>query len=123
MKILIKYSNYNYFSQEKLKDTLIVDVDYKSGVEISDNFISIIYCSCQENNLFLLKKINLGQKAVYIRNSNLVIFDGQDNLPIIRIKEDINKNLLKGIIYWTALAYSYQISFLQIRFFLQNLLD
>lgn len=123
MKILIKTRNYNYLSQKKIKNILIVDVDYKTTLKIKPKFSSIIYCSSQENNLFMLRKINSAQKAVYIKNKNLVIFDGQDNLPIIRLKENINKNFLKGIIYWTALAYSYQFSFLEIRFFLKEVLD
>ena len=121
MRILIKYNN--YFFKKRLKDILIIDADYKAVFENDSVAVRKIYCSSQENNLFIFKKMALGHEAIYIRDNLLMIFDGQDNLPILKFKQNINENLIKKSIYIAAIAYGYQISFLKIRFILKDILD
>jgi len=115
--------------QKKVGDKyLILDVDNRENMNLinSNNINKVIYCSLCGDNILIKKQIKVGGIAVYIKDNNLVIFDGEDELPILAIyrlfnlskKVDLLK--IKSYLFIVAFAFIYRVPLYLIRSFFCN---
>ena len=120
--------NHLLISQIIESKKLVLNSKNKAIIDAIDQVKSdkIIYCSLEENNLVIQNQIKANNPVVFIKANNLVLFDGEDQLPIIslnRLPQSLieNPNLLKDVLFAIAASFSLQIPIFVTRTILQNL--
>ncbi len=110
----------NIISRIKREGYVILEADSKEAINLISNINvdNIIPCSLVSDNLFVKKIIKEGKEVIYIKSKNLVLFDGEDELPIIRIdniKELFSDKEVVDLLLATATGYAYGIPVFIIR--------
>jgi hypothetical protein len=112
-----------------LKDSyLILDTDDRDNINLANNngINKVIYCSSSGENILIKKQLKAGRPAVYIKGDNLVIFDGEDELPILAIYRlfNLSKKVelfsIKNYLFIVAFAFVYGVPLYIIRSFFCN---
>ncbi|GAB6138973.1 cyanophycin synthetase [Halanaerobaculum tunisiense] len=91
----------------------------------NSNAEDIIYCGAEEN-LVIKKHRAQGQPAVYIKEGNLTLFDGVDELPVLAIdklpaaQNGLAHHILENALFAIAAGYAYGIPVFIIRTALQK---
>ena len=107
---------------------LILDVDDRENMNLinSNNINKVIYCSLSGDNILIKKQVKAGRVAVYLKDDNLVIFDGEDELPILAIYRLVNLSKkvgllkIKSYLFIVAFAFTYRVPLYLIRSFFCN---
>ncbi|MCK8817039.1 hypothetical protein MWH28_06590 [Natroniella sulfidigena] len=98
------------------KGTVILNADDSQLVRLIEQLEGkkLLFCSLKRDNLIIQRRIAQGKPAVYLTNRNLVLFDGEDELPIIA-NQGFTDNKIMSALFAIAAAYSYGLPSFMIR--------
>ncbi|AGB40111.1 cyanophycin synthetase [Halobacteroides halobius DSM 5150] len=106
--LVIERVRKNGYAILNANDPQVVAIAKRSNAEI-------IYCSLEENNLVIERHLAESKPAVYLKEGNLTLFDGEDELPIMAIdrlpaaQEGLAKHILENALFAIAAGFAYGI--------------
>ncbi|WP_027339782.1 hypothetical protein [Halonatronum saccharophilum] len=77
-----------------------------------NNDFNIIISSLEENDIIIRKQISQNKAAVYLRDRNIILFDEEEELPIISLDElegQLTEKLLRKIMLIIAVSFAHHI--------------
>ncbi len=99
------------------KEYIILNADsfhLRSGNYFNSEAENLFYYSCFTDNLIIYAQLKQKQPTVYKKDSNLVLFDGTDNLPLVASNE-VQVNNLANALFIIAVGFIAGLPFYIIR--------
>ncbi|WP_408955236.1 hypothetical protein [Natroniella sp. ANB-PHB2] len=103
-------------TEVKETGTIILNADDSQLVRLIEQLDGqkLLFCSLEQGNLIIQKRIAQGKPAVYLTDKNLVLFDGEDELPIIA-NQGFTDDKIMSALFAIAAGYSYGLPSFMIR--------
>ncbi|MCK8826744.1 hypothetical protein MWH25_03165 [Natroniella acetigena] len=95
-------------TEVKEAGTIILNADDSQLVRLIEELEGqdLLFCSLESDNLIIQRRIAQAKPVVYLTDRNLVLFDGEDELPIIA-NQGFTDNKIMSALFAIAAGYSY----------------